>query len=73
MKVTVSSRLLFHVPDDSDDLVPLTPSLFLQKGIKQIGIPDLVSVDSSKLNVRVNYCKTLRQKLRSRFYEEYLD
>ncbi|GIY95299.1 integrase catalytic domain-containing protein [Caerostris extrusa] len=58
------------INDDSDELIPLTPSLFLQD-IKQVGVPDLDSVDTNKLNVRVNHCNTLRSELRSRFRKEY--
>ena len=55
----------------TDELVPLTHSLFLQD-MKQIGLPDLDSIDSSKLNVPVMYCNTLRKELRNRFRKEYL-
>ncbi|XP_035208627.1 uncharacterized protein LOC118183265 [Stegodyphus dumicola] len=68
---TLNNRPLTYIYDDSEELVPLTPSLFLQD-IKQVGVPDLDYIDSQKLNVRVNYCNTLRQELRSRFRKEYL-
>lgn len=71
VEATINSRPLTYVSDDSDELIPLTPSLFLQD-IKQVGVPDLDSVDSYKLNVRVNYCNTLRRELRNRFRKEYL-
>ena len=35
-------------------------------------VPDLDSVDSSKLNVHVNNCNTLQREFRGRFCKEYL-
>ncbi|GIX75944.1 endonuclease [Caerostris extrusa] len=71
IQLPLDRRPLAYISDDSDELIPLTPSLFLQD-IKQVGVPDLDSVDTNKLNVRVNHCNTLRSELRSRFHKEYL-
>ncbi|GBN86273.1 hypothetical protein AVEN_64257-1 [Araneus ventricosus] len=40
--------------------------------LKQTGVPDLDLVDSSKLNIRLKHCDTVRKELRSRFRKEYL-
>ncbi|GBN22896.1 hypothetical protein AVEN_254538-1 [Araneus ventricosus] len=50
-----------------EELLPLTSSLFLQD-LKQTGVPDLDLVDSSKLNIRLKHCGTVRKELRSREY-----
>ncbi|GIY34110.1 integrase catalytic domain-containing protein [Caerostris extrusa] len=64
-------KLIIQNVRSQDELIPLTPPLFLQD-IKQVGVPDLDSVDSNKLNVPVHYCNTLRRELRSRYRKEYL-
>ncbi|GIY80139.1 integrase catalytic domain-containing protein [Caerostris extrusa] len=71
VEASINSRpLTYYVSDDSDELIPLTPSLCLQD-IKQVGVPSLDSVDTNNRNVRVNHCNTLRSELRSRFRKEY--
>ncbi|GIY74460.1 endonuclease [Caerostris darwini] len=47
VEASINSRPLTYISDDSDELIPLTPSLFLQD-IKQVGVPDLDSVDNQQ-------------------------
>ncbi|GBM06138.1 hypothetical protein AVEN_265194-1 [Araneus ventricosus] len=42
------------------------------RGIIDYRCPDLDLVDSSKLNIRLKQCDTVRKELRSRFRKEYL-
>ncbi|GBN74216.1 hypothetical protein AVEN_91125-1, partial [Araneus ventricosus] len=71
LETTINSRPLTYLSDEMEELMPLTPSLFLQD-LKQTGVPDLDLVDSSKLNIRVKHCDSIRKELRSRFRKEYL-
>ncbi|GBL89025.1 hypothetical protein AVEN_255176-1 [Araneus ventricosus] len=71
LETTISSRPLTYLSDEMEELMPLTPSLFLQD-LKQTGVPDLYLVDPSKLNIRVKHCDSVRKELRSRFRKEYL-
>lgn len=68
---TVNSRPLTYVSEDTDDLIPLTPAMFLQD-IQMVGVPDLDLLDRVDLNKRITYQQTLREQLRKRFRSEYL-
>ncbi|XP_054717258.1 uncharacterized protein LOC129226652 [Uloborus diversus] len=59
------------VSEDPNDLVPLTPSMFLQD-ISQVGVPDLDHLDAVNLNKRHQFLQHLRQQFRKRFRDEYL-
>ncbi|GFY65942.1 integrase catalytic domain-containing protein [Trichonephila inaurata madagascariensis] len=67
----INQRPLTYVSDDVNDLIPLTPSMFLHD-LKQEGIPDLDILDSSSLNKRHAYRQRVKQDLRKRFRTEYL-
>ncbi|GBL78773.1 hypothetical protein AVEN_65314-1 [Araneus ventricosus] len=67
----INGRPLTYVSDDTSDLEPLTPSMFLQE-VREIGIPDLDLLDNKSLNKRFAYRQRLRQDLRKRFRSEYL-
>ncbi|GBL63633.1 hypothetical protein AVEN_124829-1, partial [Araneus ventricosus] len=71
LETTINSRPLTYLSDEMEELMPLTPSLFLQD-LKQTGVPDLDIVDSNKLNIRLKHCDSIRKELRSRFRKEYL-
>ncbi|KAJ8979701.1 hypothetical protein NQ317_000986 [Molorchus minor] len=57
--------------DHSDNLVPLTPALFLQD-VREIGVPDLDEVDAASLKRHAKYLLNIRLSLRNRFRQEYL-
>lgn len=67
----INSRPLTYVSEDSEDLITLTPSMFLQE-VKEIGIPDLDSIDASSLRRHLKYIHKIRCNLRKRFRKEYL-
>ncbi|XP_054713646.1 uncharacterized protein LOC129223104 [Uloborus diversus] len=67
----MNCRPLTYVSNDTEDLTPLTPSMFIQD-IKFSGTPDLDLLDRDKLLVRQRFCQELREQLRSRFRKEYL-
>ncbi|GBN23522.1 hypothetical protein AVEN_170889-1 [Araneus ventricosus] len=67
----IDGRPPTYVSDDTSDLEPLTPSMFLQE-VREVGIPDLDLLDNKSLNKRFAYRQRLRQDLRKRFRSEYL-
>ncbi|GBO43064.1 hypothetical protein AVEN_56295-1, partial [Araneus ventricosus] len=67
----INGRPLTYVSDDTSDLEPLTPSMFLRE-VREVGIPDLDLLDNISLNKRFAYRQRLRQDLRKRFRSEYL-
>ncbi|XP_071033067.1 uncharacterized protein [Parasteatoda tepidariorum] len=67
----INSRPLTYLSEDLDDLIPLSPSMFLQE-ISTVGVPDLDQLDTIDLKKRYRYQQTLREQLRKRFRCEYL-
>ncbi|UYV72472.1 hypothetical protein LAZ67_9003283 [Cordylochernes scorpioides] len=53
-----------------EDLSPLTPALFLHD-LKEIGVPDLDSIERASLQKRYRFRQRLREDLRKRFRTEY--
>ncbi|UYV70147.1 hypothetical protein LAZ67_7001968, partial [Cordylochernes scorpioides] len=70
-EATINSRPLTYIHEDFDNLIPLSPSMFLHDS-KYVGVPDLDKLDSKKFQDRYRHCKRLREALRSRFRSEYL-
>lgn len=71
VEATINKRPLTYLSEEPDRFIPLTPSTFLQE-IEEIGVPDLDTVDSKKLQTRYKHCQNIRQQLRNRFRKEYL-
>ncbi|GBM26225.1 hypothetical protein AVEN_22783-1 [Araneus ventricosus] len=69
--ISILKNLLRKVLDNEAELVPLSPSMFLQD-IKTIGVPDCDAVDHLSSNKRVKYRQTLQKNFRKRFRAEYL-
>jgi len=67
----INSRLLTYVSEDSEDLIPLTVSMFLID-LKTSGVPDIDQMDCKSLNRRIQYRQLLRRDMRERFRSEYL-
>ncbi|XP_015112561.1 uncharacterized protein LOC107038158 [Diachasma alloeum] len=67
----INARPLTYLAEDLQQLVPLSPDMFL-RDLPDYGVPDLDKVDSTSLNARVKYHQRLREELRSRFRIEYL-
>ncbi|UYV60499.1 hypothetical protein LAZ67_1001330 [Cordylochernes scorpioides] len=66
----MNSRPLTYMSGDVEDLSPLTPALFLHD-LKEIGVPDLDSIERASLQKRYRFRQRLREDLRKRFRTEY--
>ena len=67
----INSRPLAFISENPDDLMPLTPSCFLQENT-EIGVPDCDKLYHEKLNKRLKYTQKIISDLRQRFRSEYL-
>lgn len=67
----INSRPLTTLTEDTNDLIPLTPNMFLQ-GLSENGLPDLDHLEKVNLKKRLRYMQKLKQDLRKRFRIEYL-
>ncbi|XP_055924416.1 uncharacterized protein LOC129956519 [Argiope bruennichi] len=67
----INARPLTYIQDDPNELLPLTPSMFIH-GNSNYETPDLDKVDRSLLVKRTKYLQKLREDLRQRFRNEYL-
>ncbi|XP_011858503.1 PREDICTED: uncharacterized protein LOC105556051 [Vollenhovia emeryi] len=67
----INSRPITYLSEDSDQLIPLTPAMFIQD-VQEIGLPDLDHVQEGDLKARIRYRQKLRADLRRRFRSEYL-
>lgn len=67
----INSRPITYISENSEDLSPLTPAMFLQDN-RTVGVPDLDHMDNINLAKRIRYQQTLREELRKRFRSEYL-
>jgi len=70
-EATINSRPLTSISEDSDELIPLTPAMFMGE-IVEGGVPDLDHLDRVNLNKRLRYLQRLRDTLKERFRIEYL-
>ncbi|GFY23045.1 integrase catalytic domain-containing protein [Trichonephila clavipes] len=70
-EAVVNSRPLTYVSEDPNDLIPLTPSLFLN-GKSSYDTIDLDLSEFSKFQNRIKYRRKLIHHFRSRFRKEYL-
>ncbi|UYV71802.1 hypothetical protein LAZ67_9000462 [Cordylochernes scorpioides] len=66
----MNTRPLTYLTEESEDLVPLTPSLFLHE-VREVGVPDLDLIDNQTLSHKYQYVKRVREDLRERFRIEY--
>jgi len=70
-KAFVNSRPLTYMSEKPDDIVPFTPSAFLQDVC--IRTPDLDQLGNVNMLRRFQYLQQLWQDLRKRFHGEYLN
>lgn len=66
----LNDRPLTYVSSDNEDLIPLTPSSFIQS-LKTNEVTDIDNIDKSSLVCRLKYIQKLREELRLRFRKEY--
>ncbi|GFY74103.1 integrase catalytic domain-containing protein [Trichonephila inaurata madagascariensis] len=67
----VNSRPLSCLSEDSDDLVSLSPAMFLEEN-RNLDVPDIDYQDTVNLRKSVRYRQKLLNDLRHRFKKEYL-
>ncbi|UYV64155.1 hypothetical protein LAZ67_2006800 [Cordylochernes scorpioides] len=66
----MNTRPLTYLTEESEDLAPLAPSLFLHE-VREVGVPDLDLIDNQTLSRKYQYIKRVREDLRERFRIEY--
>ncbi|XP_021947712.1 uncharacterized protein LOC110845573 [Folsomia candida] len=69
-EAVINARPLTLVTEDQDDLIPLTPSMFIQD-IMETNCPEVEILDGRDLNKKYKEMKTLHVELRNRFRKEY--
>ncbi|GFW04050.1 integrase catalytic domain-containing protein [Trichonephila clavipes] len=67
----VNSLPLTYVSEDSDDLIPLTPAMFMMSNAS-LDVTDLDLSDFARFQKRVKFRARLLKDLRGRFRKEYL-
>ncbi|GFV91735.1 putative RNA-directed DNA polymerase from transposon X-element [Trichonephila clavipes] len=67
----INSRPLTYLSENSDDLVPLSPAMFLVEN-RNLDVPDIDYRNTVNLRKRVRYRQKLLNDLRHRFRKEYL-
>ena len=70
-ELTLNSRPLTYVSEESNDLMALTPAMFLHD-IKETGTPDIDVLNQIDLSSRFKRKQELIEHLRVRFRKEYL-
>src|SRR5207237_2301256 len=71
VEAIVNSRPLTYVTEDQEDLIALTPAMFIQDQ-QVVAFPELESLDVEELRVKYQKIAQLRKELRQRFRTEYL-
>ncbi|GFT93756.1 integrase catalytic domain-containing protein [Trichonephila clavipes] len=67
----INCRPLTYVSENPEELIPLTPSMFLISN-KNSNIEDIEELNSNSFNKRIKYQSNLLKDLRQRFRNEYL-
>jgi len=67
----INNRPLTKLTEDSDDLIPLTPWMFMS-GIPMSGFPERDELRSKNLQTAYQKLKEIRRALTERFRKEYL-
>ncbi|KAK2575201.1 hypothetical protein KPH14_012609 [Odynerus spinipes] len=70
-EAVINSRPITFMSNDKQEVVPLTPAMFLQE-IKEIGVLDLDRIENRRLEKRYAYRQRVKDDLRRRFRNEYL-
>lgn len=67
----INDRPLTYVTEDQDDLIPLTPSMFLRE-IQEVDCPEVEALDAFQIRANRKAKTSLREEFRVRFRNEYL-
>ncbi|GFT49963.1 integrase catalytic domain-containing protein [Trichonephila clavipes] len=67
----LNTRPLTYIPENPNELIALSPSVFLQE-VREVEVSDLDYIDSKKLKKRFIYKQKILQDFRLRFKNEYL-
>jgi len=67
----MNDRPLTTVTEDTEDLTPLTPAMFL-KGLPRNCLPELENVQAEGIQQEYKRVVTLKKELQERFRKEYL-
>jgi hypothetical protein len=67
----INGRPLTYVTEDPDDLIPITPSMFL-RDVQESKFPEAVALDGDGLRSSHWRLQQLKEELRGRFRKEYL-
>lgn len=67
----INARPLTYISDDPNDLIALTPAMFLRDQAES-RLPDCDAVDQATPRKKIPYIQRLRDNLRCRFRSEYL-
>jgi hypothetical protein len=68
---TINNRPLTTVNEDNDDLIPLTPAMFLM-GSRKFEFPEGKAISARALSGEYSKSKQLQEMLQARFRKEYL-
>jgi hypothetical protein len=69
-EAVLNSRPLTYVSDDVEDLIPLTPAMFLQER-QQVGVPDIDELDRRCFTKDYRRVQFVKQQLRERFRQGF--
>lgn len=62
----INARLLTHLSEDPDDLLPITPSAFIQN-VQSSEYPEIKEIIGKSIREKLQHMNQLKQELRSRF------
>ncbi|UYV70327.1 hypothetical protein LAZ67_7002527 [Cordylochernes scorpioides] len=70
-EAVMNGRPMTYVSDDPNDLVTISPSMFLQEQT-DVEFPECQNMGSNPTTQKLRYLNKLREELKSRFRKEYL-
>ncbi|UYV65901.1 hypothetical protein LAZ67_3005848 [Cordylochernes scorpioides] len=70
-EAVMNGRPMTYVSDDPNDLVTISPSMFLQEQT-EVEFPECQNMGSNPTTKKLRYLSKLREELKSRFRKEYL-
>ena len=71
VEAVLNSRPMTYISESDDDLMPLSPSMFLND-IRETRFPEVFEIDTKELKREYRSLRQLRAELEHRFRREYL-